>query len=325
MRQFDYRRAGDVAEATADAREDGATYIAGGTNIVDLMKLEVSTPARLVDISRLPLHRIAQTDEGGLQIGAMVSNSAVAADADVRQRYPLLARAILAGASGQIRNKASVGGNLLQRTRCAWFQDISAACNKREPGAGCAAKEGPNRMNAVLGISEHCIAAHPSDMAVALRALDARIEITAADGAARLVAMDDFYHLPGDTPHLETCLAPGDLVTAVILPPPTGDTQIYRKIRDRASYAFALVSVAAVLRIDQGKIAAVGLAFGGVAPRPWSDPAVAQLLIGQSPSEELFAQAAELLVSNAIGHGGNDFKITMVQRLLAAVLREACT
>ena len=291
MRPFDYCRAGDVAEATAEARDEGASYIAGGTNLVDLMKLEVSTPARLVDISRLPLQGIAPTKDGGLRIGAMVSNSAVAADDDVRQRYPLLARAILAGASGQIRNKASVGGNLLQRTRCAWFQDISAACNKREPGTGCAAKDGPNRMNAVLGVSEHCIAAHPSDMA----------------------------------PHIETCLVKGDLVTAVILPPPAGDAQIYRKIRDRASYAFALVSVAAVLRMQDGKIAAVGLAVGGVAPRPWHDPAVAQLLTGQTPSEELFAQAAQALVRTAIGHGGNDFKITMMRRLLAAVLREACT
>lgn len=325
MRPFDYCRAGDVADATAEARDEGASYIAGGTNLVDLMKLEVSTPARLVDISRLPLQGIAPTKDGGLRIGAMVSNSAVAADDDVRQRYPLLARAILAGASGQIRNKASVGGNLLQRTRCAWFQDISAACNKREPGTGCAAKDGPNRMNAVLGVSEHCIAAHPSDMAVALRALNARIELTAADGGTRLVEMDEFYHLPGATPHIETCLVKGDLVTAVILPPPAGDAQIYRKIRDRASYAFALVSVAAVLRMQDGKIAAVGLAVGGVAPRPWHDPAVAQLLTGQTPSEELFAQAAQALVRTAIGHGGNDFKITMMQRLLAAVLREACT
>ncbi len=323
MRPFDYRRAGDVAQATAAAGDATAAYIAGGTNIIDLMKLEVSTPARLVDISRLPLHRITQTQDGGLRIGAMVSNSAVAADMAVRQRYPLLARAILAGASGQIRNKATVGGNLLQRTRCAWFQDISAACNKREPGAGCAAKDGPNRMNAILGVSGHCIAAHPSDMAVALRALDAQIEVTAADGATRLVAMDDFYRLPGDAPHLETCLAEGDLVTSVILPPPTAETQIYRKIRDRASYAFALVSVAAALRMQDGRIAAVRLAFGGVAPRPWNDPAVEQLLIGQPPSKDLFVHAGEALVAPAIGHGGNDFKITMVQRLLAAVLREA--
>lgn len=254
----------------------------------------------------------------------MVSNSAVAADMDVRQRFPLLARAILAGASGQIRNKASVGGNLLQRTRCAWFQDIAAACNKRAPGTGCAAKGGPNRMNAILGVSPQCIAAHPSDMAVALRALDALVEVMGVDGATRHVLMDEFYRLPGDTPHIETSLSQGELVTAVILPPPLGDMQIYRKIRDRASYAFALVSVAAVLRVEDGTVRAARLAFGGVAPRPWSDPAVEKMLIGQKPSEDLFAQAGETLVAHAVGQGGNDFKIPMVQRLLRAVLREAC-
>lgn len=324
MRAFDYSRVSDVAAATAEARDAEASYIAGGTNLVDLMKLEVATPARLLDISRLPLDRISQTDDGGLRIGAMVTNSAVAADMGVRRHFPLLARAILAGASGQIRNKASVGGNLLQRTRCAWFQDIAAACNKRAPGTGCAAQEGPNRMNAVLGVSDHCIAAHPSDMAVALRGLDAQVEITAADGAVRRVRMDDFYNLPGDAPQIETCLAQGDLVTAVILPPPLGDRQVYRKIRDRASYAFALVSVAANLRMEAGKIAAVRLAFGGVAPRPWNDAAVEVLLTGKSPSGELFAQAGRTLVAKAVGHGGNDFKIPMVQRLLSGVLREVC-
>lgn len=324
MRAFDYRKASDTTAATAEAKEEGASYIAGGTNLVDLMKLEVSTPARLVDISRLPLQDMSHMDDGSLRIGAMVSNSAVAADMDVRQRFPLLARAILAGASGQIRNKASVGGNLLQRTRCAWFQDISAACNKRAPGTGCAAKGGPNRMNAILGVSPQCIAAHPSDMAVALRALDAQVEIMGVDGTTRQVPMDEFYRLPGDTPHIETSLSQGELVTAVILPPPLGDIQIYRKIRDRASYAFALVSVAAILRVEDGKISAARLAFGGVAPRPWSDPAVEQMLVGQKPSEDLFAQAGQRLVAHAVGQGGNDFKIPMVQRLLRAVLREAC-
>ncbi|MDX5402212.1 MAG: xanthine dehydrogenase family protein subunit M [Rhodobacterales bacterium] len=324
MRAFDYRRVPDVAAATEAAQDTEASYIAGGTNLVDLMKLEVATPARLVDISRLPLDRISPTDDGGLRIGAMVSNSDLAADMQVRRHFPLLARAILAGASGQIRNKASVGGNLLQRTRCAWFQDIAAACNKRAPGTGCAAQDGPNRMNAVLGVSDHCIAAHPSDMAVALRALDAQVEVTAADGSARRVRMDDFYRLPGDTPQIETCLAQGDLVTAVILPPPLGETQVYRKIRDRASYAFALVSVAATLRMEEGKIAAVRLAFGGVAPRPWNDAAVELLLTGKPPSEDLFARAGQALVAKAVGHGGNDFKIPMLQRLLSGVLREVC-
>jgi xanthine dehydrogenase YagS FAD-binding subunit len=324
MRPFDYRKASDTAAATSAAKEVGASYIAGGTNLVDLMKLEVSTPARLVDISRLPLQDMAHMDDGSLRIGAMVSNSAVAADMQVRQRFPLLARAILAGASGQIRNKASVGGNLLQRTRCAWFQDIAAACNKRAPGTGCAAKGGPNRMNAILGVSPQCIAAHPSDMAVALRALDALVEVMGVDGTTRHVPMDEFYRLPGDTPHIETSLSQGELVTAVILPPPLGDIQIYRKIRDRASYAFALVSVAAILRVEDGKVSAARLAFGGVAPRPWSDPAVEQMLVGQKPSEDLFAQASQTLVAHAVGQGGNDFKIPMVQRLLRAVLWEAC-
>ncbi|MFN3662273.1 FAD binding domain-containing protein [Yoonia sp.] len=323
MRPFDYTRASDIAAATKSGQDRAAAYIAGGTNIVDLMRLEVATPDRLVDISRLPVDQITLSDDG-LRIGAMVTNSALAANTLVQRRYPLLARAILAGASGQIRNKASSGGNLLQRTRCAWFQDIDAVCNKRTPGSGCAAMEGPNKMNAVLGVSDQCIAAHPSDMAVALRALAAKIEVTAADGVRRIVEMDDFYRLPGDTPDRETCLAQGDLVTAIILPAPEGDRQIYRKVRDRASYAFALVSVAASLRIQDGRIRHAALAFGGVAPRPWADSAVNATLTGQAPSDALFEKAGRLLVQDAVGHGGNDFKIGMVQRTLAAVLQEAC-
>ena len=322
MRQFDYARADSPADATARAR-DGATIIAGGTNLLDLMKLEVMAPAALVDINRLDLQGIETTDDGGLRIGALVTNSDLAAHPVVRRKYNVLSRALLAGASGQLRNKATTGGNLLQRTRCAYFYDTAMPCNKRAPGSGCQGREGFNRILAILGTSDHCIATHPSDMAVAMMALDAVVEIEAADGSARKVPLDDLYRLPGSTPDVETTLAPGDLITAVLLPAPEKGVQIYRKVRDRASYAFALVSVAANLRVEDGSITHAALAFGGLAPKPWRDPEVEAALIGKAPSDAAFDAAADALLADARGHGANDFKIPLARRTLKAVLREA--
>ena len=323
MRAFDYVRAGAIGEATA-AGGAGAAFIAGGTNLLDLMKLEVMAPERLVDITRLDLRGVERTEDGGLRIGALATNSDLAAHDAVRRDYPVLARALLAGANGQLRNKATTGGNLLQRTRCYYFYDTAMACNKREPGSGCGALGGINRIHAILGASEHCIATHPSDMAVAMRALDARVEVEGADGERRMVEMDDLYRLPGDAPEVETTLAEGDLITAVVLPPaPESAFQTYRKVRDRASYAFALVSVAAVIRMDGDRIAEAALAFGGLAPRPWRDPEVEAALKGEAPSEAAFDRAADALLREARGHGSNDFKIPLARRTLKAVLREA--
>ena len=322
MKAFDYARADSRSDATARAR-DGATIIAGGTNLLDLMKLEVMSPPALVDINRLDLNSITATDEGGLRIGALVTNSDLAAHGTVRRHYEVLSRALLAGASGQLRNKATTGGNLLQRTRCAYFYDTAMPCNKRAPGTGCQARDGFNRILAILGTSEQCIATHPSDMAVAMMALDAVVEIEAADGASRQIPLDELYRLPGTTPDIETNLAPGDLITAVLLPPPVESTQVYRKVRDRSSYAFALVSVAAVLRVEAGRIAHVALAFGGLAPKPWRDPAVEDILRGEAPSDALFEAAADRLLAEAQGHGANDFKIPLTRRTLKAVLRAA--
>src|SRR4030088_841659 len=268
MKPFSYERASGVAAACASAAEPTAKFIAGGTNLIDLMKLQIETPAHLVDIGALPLADVEETQEGGLRIGALVTNSARAADMRVRRRYPLLSQAILAGASTQLRNKATTGGNLLQRTRCPYFYDTTKPCNKRVPGSGCAALAGLNRMNAVLGVSDNCIAAHPSDMAVAMTALDARVETVAPDGAARTIQLDALYRAPGNPPRKETVLAPGELIRSVVLPPPPPGRQVYRKVRDRASYAFALVSVAVVVAWgdDPGGVARVG--FGGAFLHP---------------------------------------------------------
>src|SRR5882757_5260920 len=262
MKPFRYQRASDIAAACASAAQPTARFIAGGTNLVDLMKLQIETPARLVDISRLPLDAIEETAEGGLRIGALVTNSAAAVDMRVRHKYPLLAQAILSGASTQLRNKATTGGNLLQRTRCPYFYDTTKPCNKRMPGSGCAALSGINRMNAVLGVSDDCIAAHGSDMAVAMTALDALVETVAPDGATRTIPIDAFYRPPGNTPHIETVLAPGELIRSVALPPPPPGRQVYRKVRDRASFAFALVSAAVILDLDGDRIRAACIAFG---------------------------------------------------------------
>ena len=252
MRTFTYERATDPRGAVAAVSRAGAKFISGGTNLLDLMKLEIEQPSHLVDISRLPLKEIEQLRDGGLRIGAQAANSDTAADARVRTRYPVLSQALVAGASGQLRNKASVGGNLLQRTRCPYFYDTAAGCNKRNPGSGCSAIGGINRLHAILGASDACIAVHPSDMAVAMAALGAQIELLGADGSTRRVAIGEFHRLPGDTPHIETVLQPGEMITGVVLPPPPPGRQLYRKVRDRASYEFALVSVAVIVAAEKG-------------------------------------------------------------------------
>ncbi|MEP7184490.1 MAG: xanthine dehydrogenase family protein subunit M [Rhodanobacter sp.] len=322
MKTFAYEKASSPEAAVAHA--DATTrFIAGGTNLLDLMKLQVETPEKLIDISRLDLGDIEDMDDGGLRIGALVPNSDLAADQRVIEHYELLSRALLAGASGQLRNKATTGGNLLQRTRCYYFYDPASPCNKREPGTGCSAINGFNRILAVLGTSEHCIATHPGDMPVAMRALDATIVTLTPAGSQRRISIHDFYRLPGDTPHLETVLEAGELITYVELPPaPAGARQLYRKVRDRASYAFALVSVAAVVVVDDGKIASASLAFGGLGPMPWRDPAVEAALIGREPSTAIFDAAADALLKDATGQGSNDFKISLVRRTLIACLRE---
>ncbi len=322
MKPFAYERADSAEVAVREAGTAGAKFIAGGTNLLDLMKLQVETPQTLVDISRLPLSEIEEREDGGLTIGALVPNSDLAADARVIERYPVLSRALLAGASGQLRNKASTGGNLLQRTRCYYFYDTAMPCNKREPGTGCSAREGFNRILAVLGTSENCIATHPSDMAVAMRVLDATIVTLKADGDRRRIAIADFYRLPGDTPHIETALEAGELITHVELPAPPKGKQIYRKVRDRASYAFALVSVAGVVEVADGRIASASLAFGGLGPMPWRDAGVEAALVGKAPDDIAFGAAADALLANAKGYGSNDFKIPLARRTLIASLRE---
>jgi xanthine dehydrogenase YagS FAD-binding subunit len=323
MKAFTYQRADSTAHAAAAAVKPGAKIIAGGTNLLDLMKLQVETPSELVDINRLPLDKIEETPEGGLRIGALVRNSDLAADPRVRQRYGVLSRALLAGASAQLRNKATTGGNLLQRTRCYYFYDITKPCNKRDPGSGCAALAGFNRIHAVLGASDQCIATHPSDMAVAMRALDAKVETANALDEARTIPIADFHRLPGRTPRIETTLKPGEIVTAVTLPPPIPGVHIYRKVRDRASYAFALVSVAAVVETSGRRIRSARLAFGGLAQKPWRAPQAEEKLAGASASASTFDAAANAVLDGARGFGGNDFKIPLTRRTLHAVLAEA--
>ena len=318
MKSFDFARAGDAAEAARHAAE-GAKVIAGGTNLLDLMKLEVVAPDALVDITRTGLDRIEET-EGGLRIGTLVTNSDLAVHPVVRRRYAVLSRALLSGATVQLRNKATTGGNLLQHTRCPYFYDTAAACNKRAPGSGCDAIGGRNRIHAILGASESCIATHPSDMAVAMMALDATVEVEGPEGA-RAIPLSDFYRLPGDTPQHETQLTEGEVITAVTLPAPPEGRQAYLKIRDRASYAFALVSVAAIVRFDGDRIAEARLAFGGLAPKPWRDTAVEAALAGKGIEEGAEA-AADVLLADATGQGDNDFKIPMARRALRRVLTE---
>ena len=323
MIRFDYDRPADMGEALRQGAQAGATFLAGGTNLVDLLKENVARPLRVVDLGRLPLGGIEEREDGGLTIGALVPNSDLAADGRVIERYEVLSRALLAGASGQLRNMASTGGNLLQRTRCYYFYDTATPCNKREPGTGCGARDGYNRILAVLGTSDKCIATHPSDMAVAMRALDATVVTQKADGDRRRIAIGDFYRLPGDTPEVETVLEPGELITAIELPAPVeGARHLYRKVRDRASYAFALVSVAGVVVMEDDKVASAALAFGGLAPMPWRNPAVEAAIVGKPASDATFAAAADALLADARGFGSNDFKIPLARRTLIASLRE---
>lgn len=313
MRAFTYHRAENAQDAVRSLGEaEHAKFIAGGTNLLDLMKLEIEKPMHLVDINHIGLDKIEETPDGGLKVGALVRNTDLAADTRVRRDYAVLTRALVAGASGQLRNKATTGGNLLQRSRCPYFYDTAKPCNKREPGSGCSALEGFSRNLAIVGVSDHCISQHPSDMAVGLRALDAKIAITSAKGEEKLVAMDDFYRLPGDTPHVENILTKGDLITGVVLPKPVKGKHIYRKVRDRASYAFALVSVAAIIPED-GK---AHFAFGGVAPRPWAASGQAK---NRSSAEEIAGHA----LRDARPTEENAFKLPLLKQTLASVIAEA--
>jgi xanthine dehydrogenase YagS FAD-binding subunit len=314
MKPFSYERAETpAAAAAAVTRTPGATFIAGGTNLLDLMKLEIEAPAHLVDVGPLKLDRIEKTAEGGVRIGALVTNTMLASDDRIRRDYGVLSRAIIAGASGQLRNKATTAGNLLQRTRCPYFYDTNQACNKRKPGSGCAAIGGFSRQLGVIGTSDACIATYPGDMAVALRLLDATIETVDATGTVRAIPIADFHQLPGKTPHIETVLKRGELITGVTLPKPIGGIHLYHKVRDRASYAFALVSVAAVIRPDgTGRVA-----IGGIAPKPWRvEAAEAAMPRGAK------AVAAQLLAGARPTHD-NAFKVPLVARTIAAVMSDA--
>lgn len=322
MRPFDYQRAQRLEHAGQLVLNPETMVIAGGTNLLDLMKLQVETPGTLVDVNNLPLNAIS--DEGGwLRIGALAPNTHTAADANVRANYPVLARAILAGATQQLRNKATTGGNLCQRTRCYYFTNIDQPCNKREPGSGCGAIAGIARLHAVLGTSDQCIATYPGDMAVAMAALDAVVEIAGSDGALRTGPVREFHRLPGDTPQKDNVLEDGEIITAVLLPPPVPGKQIYRKVRERSSYAFAMCSVAAIVDMKNGTITRADLAFGGLAHKPWHDPRIGELLVGAQPSLKLFDRAADLLLEDAQGYGENDYKIPLARRTLAAAMCDA--
>ncbi|CAM5263512.1 Xanthine dehydrogenase family protein subunit M OS=Streptomyces tendae OX=1932 GN=GUR47_29105 PE=4 SV=1 [Streptomyces tendae] len=323
MREFDYQRADDVSGAVALlAADPDARFLGGGTNLVDLMKTGVERPARLVDVRELPLNGIEESADGGLRIGATVTNSDLAAHPEVRRRYPVLAQAVLAGASGQLRNMATVGGNLLQRTRCGYFTDLSRPCNKRAPGSGCSAITGEHHNHAVLGASDHCVAVHPSDMGVALAALDAVVEYETLDGPGEL-ALADFYLPVGDTPHRETALPPGALITGVILPPaPVAARSRYRKVRERASYAFAIGSVAAALDIEDGVVREARLAFGAVASRPWRARTAEAVLTGAPADGATFAAAADAELAAARPLTDNGYKVTLMRNLVVAVLTE---
>jgi xanthine dehydrogenase YagS FAD-binding subunit len=324
MHPFAYTRAATIDDAVRTASGNAtAKYIAGGTNLVDLMKETVEQPTQLIDITHLPLKSIEDTSAGGLRIGALVSNSDLARDQRIRERYRLLACAIRAGASPQLRNAATTGGNLLQRTRCYYFYDVATPCNKRSPGQGCGALHGVNRIHAILGASEHCIATHPSDMCVALAALEATVHVTGPNGA-RAIAFEDFHRLPRDRPDIDTTLANGELITAVELPPQGfAENFTYLKLRDRLSYAFALVSVAAALQMDGSQISDARIALGGVAHKPWRNKDAERLLVGKTPDGELFAQSAAALLSGARGFGHNDFKIELARRAIVRALLQA--
>jgi xanthine dehydrogenase YagS FAD-binding subunit len=324
MINFQYSRARDVADAVRQiAASPAAKFIAGGTNLVDLMKMDVERPEKLIDVSKLPLDKVEETRGGGLRVGALVRNSDLAYHPLVERRYPVLSSALLAGASQQLRNMASVGGNLLQRTRCAYFYDVAMPCNKREPSSGCAAIDGHNRMHAILGKSEACIAVHPSDMCVALAVLDAVVHVAGPRGE-RSIAFPDFHRLPGDTPQRDTNLGPDELITAIELPPRGFATSYtYLKIRDRLSYAFALVSVAVGLELDGGTIREARFALGGVAHKPWRNAQAEAELRGQRPNAPTFARAADLVLRDAKGFGHNAFKIDLARRAIVRALSQA--
>ena len=345
MKAFTYERPSTPAAAAAAATRAGAKFIAGGTNLLDLMKLQIEAPVHLIDITRLGLDKTEATADGGLRIGALVRNADLAQDPRIRADYAVLSRALLSGASGQLRNRATTGGNLLQRTRCNYFYEPARPCNKRVPGSGCSALHGFNRMNAILGLDGGgdtsaasangngtvCIAVHPSDMAVAMRVLDAKVETVSANGAARVIPIADFHRLPGSTPNVDTVLQPGELITAVTLPAPVRGQHIYRKVRDRASYAFALVSVAAIVDVAGGRIRTARFACGGVAHKPWRVDAAEAALAGsavaaasaRTADRAALTAAADALLIGARGHGHNDFKIPLLRRTLVAALAEA--
>lgn len=321
MKNFTYVRATSTQDAIQKAtQEKAANFIAGGTNLVDRLKVFLEEPSQLIDISRLSLNRIERTREGGFRIGALVSNTAVADSPEIRSNYPLLSRAILSGASQQIRNMATVGGNLMQRTRCPYYYDTAFPCNKRQPGSGCPAATGINKMHAILGASEQCLAVNPSDMCVPLAALDAIVEVEGAQGRKQ-IPLTEFHRLPGDTPQLDNNLAPGEIITAVILPPiPFAKSGVYLKLRDRASYAFALISVAAALEIRDGEIQQARMALGGVAHKPWRSPEAEEFLQGKAAETETFQQAAEIALQGAKPLKYNAFKVEMAKRAIRRAL-----
>jgi xanthine dehydrogenase YagS FAD-binding subunit len=324
VNNFSYTRASDVPSALQAVGADReAAFIAGGTNLIDLMKENVSRPSHLVDITHLPLHRIEELADGGLRLGALVTNADTAYHVQVERRYPILSRAILSGASAQLRNMATNGGNLLQRTRCYYFYDTATSCNKREPGAGCSAINGFNRIHAILGASDQCIAVHPSDMCVALAALDAVVQVTGQDGD-RSIPFSEFHRLPGDAPEIDTNLRPGELITSIDLPPEGfADHYAYVKVRDRASYAFALVSVAAALRMDGDTITKTRLALGGVAHKPWRNPDAEAMLNGIKATRDHFEAVGETIVRGAQGFAHNTFKIELARRAVVRALQHA--
>jgi xanthine dehydrogenase YagS FAD-binding subunit len=323
MRPFTYARATDAAMAiTLRSRQPNARFLGGGTNLVDLMRENIEQPDALVDITALPLQEIRELADGRISIGAAVKNTTLAANRLIRERYPLLAQAIVCGASGQIRNMATVGGNMMQRTRCCYFYDATANCNKRVPGSGCDAIDGFSRMHAILGASEHCIATHPSDMCVALAALDATVQVDGTAGA-RTIPFGLFHRLPGDTPHLETALQPDELITSVQIPPlAVAANSMYRKIRDRSSYAFALISVAAAVATSDGLLTDVRIALGGVAHRPWRAREAERILRGGPANDSAFQHAAEAELAAARPAKDNGFKIELARRTIVSVLRE---
>ncbi|OWK28105.1 FAD binding domain-containing protein [Sphingomonas dokdonensis] len=323
MIRFDYQRPDATAEAVAAGRGEHAAYLAGGTNLVDLMKENVARPLQVVDINRLPLKAIEARENGGLRLGALASNADTAYHEEVQARYPLLASAILAGASPQLRNAATNGGNLNQRTRCYYFYDTDTPCNKRNPGEGCGAIGGVNRIHAILGASDQCIATHPSDMCVALAALEAEVQVSGPDGD-RTIPFADYHRLPGDEPWRDNTLRPGELVTAIDLPAEGfASNCTYLKLRDRLSYAFALVSVAVAMKLEDGEIAEARVALGGVAHKPWRVPEAEQLLRGERPGEDAFRAVAEALLKGAVGQGENDFKIGLARRAIVRALAQA--